>query len=62
MEEILRAKAEQHQDVREILKKTGQRIIIENCPVDGFWGIGPNRNGENMVGKIWMKIRDAYNF
>lgn len=58
MEEILRAKAEQHEDVREILKKTGNREIIENSPVDSFWGIGPNNDGQNMVGKIWMKIRN----
>ena len=59
MEEILRAKAEQHEDVREILKKTGNREIIENSPVDSFWGIGPNNDGQNMVGKIWVKVRDS---
>ncbi|WKZ26776.1 MAG: NADAR family protein [Candidatus Paceibacterota bacterium] len=60
MEEILKAKAEQHKDVREILKKTGNKEIIENSPVDNFWGIGPEGDGENMVGKIWMKIRDDF--
>lgn len=59
MEEILRAKAGQHEDVREILKKTSGREIVENSPVDSFWGIGPNNDGQNMVGKIWMKIRDS---
>ncbi len=58
MEEILRAKADQHQDVRDTLKKTGNRIIIENSPVDSFWGCGANGKGENHVGKLWMKIRD----
>ena len=58
MEEIFRAKAEQNQDVREALKRSGKRQIIENSPVDSFWGIGPNGDGQNMVGKIWMKIRD----
>jgi len=61
MEEILRAKAKQHKDVRGVLKKTGKRKIIENSPVDNFWGIGPDGNGQNMVGKIWMKIRDELN-
>ena len=59
MEEILRAKADQHKDVREILRKAGKRNIIENSPVDNFWGIGPEGNGKNMVGEIWMKIRDS---
>lgn len=58
MEEILKAKAEQHKDVREILKKTGNKEIIENSPVDNFWGIGLDGQGKNMVGKIWMKIRN----
>jgi len=57
MEEILRAKASQHEDVREILKKTGKRKIIENSPVDSFWGAGPDGNGKNIVGEIWMEIR-----
>lgn len=59
MEQILKAKAEQHEDVREALERTGKRTIIENSPVDGFWGIGPDGVGENVVGKIWMKIRDS---
>jgi len=59
MEQILRAKAAQHEDVRKKLLKTGKRTIIENSPVDSFWGIGPDGKGENMVGKIWMKIRES---
>jgi len=58
MEEILKAKAKQHEDVREVLRKTGRKTIVENSPVDSFWGIGPDEKGENMLGKIWMKIRD----
>jgi ribA/ribD-fused uncharacterized protein len=59
MEEILRAKTEQHEDVQDILRKTGNRKIIENSPVDNFWGAGPDGNGQNIVGEIWMKIRDS---
>ena len=58
MEEILRAKLAQHEEVREVLVKTGSRTIIENSPGDGFWGTGSDGRGENMIGKIWMKIRD----
>ena len=61
MEEILRAKTEQHEDVQETLRKTGSRKIIENSPVDSFWGIGAEGNGKNVVGEIWMKIRDPLN-
>jgi ribA/ribD-fused uncharacterized protein len=57
MEEILRTKIKQHEDVQEAIKKTENRIIIENSPVDSFWGIGPNKDGQNMLGTLWMKIR-----
>lgn len=60
MEQILKAKTKQHEDVRETLKRTGNRTIVENSPVDSFWGTGPDGKGENMVGKIWMKIRDSF--
>lgn len=58
MEELLRAKVEQHEDVRELLLKTGTRTIIENSPFDSFWGCGPDGTGKNMIGKLWMKIRE----
>jgi ribA/ribD-fused uncharacterized protein len=59
MEEILRAKFAQHEDVRDALKRTGNRRIAENSPVDSFWGLGPNKDGLSMLGNIWMKIRDG---
>lgn len=58
MEEVLRAKAEQHEDVRTVLIKSGTRRIIENSPVDAFWGIGPEGIGQNTLGMLWMKIRE----
>ena len=61
MEEILRAKLTQHEKVRRILKESGNKKIVENSPVDSFWGVGPDGNGENVLGKIWMKIRDSEN-
>src|SRR3989344_3466421 len=45
------------QKVKRTLKETGSKEIIENNPNDEFWGIGSG-NGQNMLGKIWMKIRD----
>lgn len=58
MEEIIRAKCMQHTDVREQLIKTGNRLIYENSPVDSYWGCGPEGDGENHLGHIWMKVRD----
>ena len=58
MKDILTAKAAQHDDVRDALHRTGSRTIIENSPVDDFWGAGPHGNGQNMVGKLWMEVRE----
>jgi hypothetical protein len=57
MREILRAKADQHEYVRRKLLATGDRELIEDSWRDDFWGWGPNRDGKNMLGKLWMEIR-----
>lgn len=55
--DILRAKADQHEYVRRKLLATGDRELVENSWRDDFWGWGPNRDGKNMLGKLWMEIR-----
>jgi Lar family restriction alleviation protein len=57
MRDILRAKAEQHEYVSRKLIQTGDRELIENSWRDDFWGWGHNRDGQNMLGKLWMEIR-----
>ncbi len=54
---ILRAKVEQHEYVRRKLLETGDRTLIENSWRDDFWGWGPNRDGKNMLGRLWMEVR-----
>ena len=58
MEEIIRAKYDQHPLIQETLAKTGDKPIVETNDNDAFWGWGPNKKGENTLGKIWMKLRD----
>jgi ribA/ribD-fused uncharacterized protein len=58
MLEIIRAKAAQHEYVRRKLLATGNRELIENSWRDDFWGWGPNRNGKNMLGRLWMQVRE----
>lgn len=60
MRGILRAKANQHEYVRRKLLATGNRELVENSWRDDFWGWGPNRDGKNMLGKLWMEIRDEF--
>lgn len=57
MRNILRAKADQHEYVRRKLLATGDRELIEDSWRDDFWGWGPNRDGQNMLGKLWMEVR-----
>lgn len=57
MGNILRAKVGQHEYVRRKLLETGNRQLIENSWRDDFWGWGPNRDGQNMLGKLWMEVR-----
>lgn len=59
MRDILRAKADQHEYVRRKLLATGDRELIEDSWRDDFWGWGPNRDGQNMLGKLWMEVREA---
>ncbi len=61
MEKLLRAKMEQNPTVKEKLLKTKGHLICEDSPKDSFWGIGPNRDGRNELGKLWMKLRDEIN-
>lgn len=57
MRDILRAKAEQHEYVRRKLLATGDRELVEDSWRDDFWGWGPTRDGQNMLGKLWMEVR-----
>jgi ribA/ribD-fused uncharacterized protein len=57
MRDILRAKVNQHEYVHRKLLATGDRELVENSWRDDYWGWGPNRDGQNMLGKLWMDIR-----
>jgi ribA/ribD-fused uncharacterized protein len=57
MRDILRAKVDQHEYVRRKLLATGTRELVEDSWRDDFWGWGPNRDGQNMLGKLWMELR-----
>lgn len=57
MRNILRAKVAQHEYVRRKLLATNDRELVENSWRDDFWGWGPNEDGRNMLGKLWMEVR-----
>lgn len=57
MEDILRHKLAQHPYVRKQLLQSGDAELIEDAPKDAFWGRGPDWQGQNNLGKLWMKLR-----
>lgn len=58
MEEILRAKVQQHEDVHQALVETGSLTIKKFHPHDTYWSITQEHGGENIQGVLWMEIRD----
>ena len=57
MEKGLYAKFAQNPQAAELLKATGNAILIKSCPVCYKCGFGEG-SGQNRTGKILMKIRD----
>lgn len=57
MESFLRAKLNQNPYVKEKLIQSKNYILCEDSDKDSFWGIGPKRDGQNELGKLWMKLR-----
>ena len=57
MEELLRLKLEQNPYVKKKLLETLDYQIVEDSPKDSYWGWGENRDGKNMLGSLWMKLR-----
>lgn len=47
-----------HVEIRQILLETQEELIIENSPIDYYWGCGADGTGHNKLGKILMKVRE----
>jgi hypothetical protein len=60
MLDILWAKHSQHEYVRYKLEQTGERNLVEGSWRDDYWGVGPNKDGRNQLGKLWMLIRSQH--
>jgi ribA/ribD-fused uncharacterized protein len=57
MLDVVRDKFQRHSEIQQILIATGDRILIEDSPVDYFWGCGADRSGANHLGQILMRVR-----
>lgn len=62
MKQILIEKVKQHEYVKHKLISSGSKKLVENSWRDPIWGWGEDQQGQNMLGKIWMEVRDYINF
>ena len=60
MKEILRNKIKQHSYVLKKLLQSGNREIVEDSWRDNQWGWGEDKKGQNLLGKIWMELRQEF--
>lgn len=58
MRKAVLRKFETHKDIREELLSTGDAEIVENSPIDYYWGCGADGSGKNMLGIILMEVRE----
>lgn len=53
----VRRKFETTARIRDILLQTGDEILVEDSPIDSYWGTGEDRTGQNRMGQILMELR-----
>ncbi|MBA4603669.1 NADAR family protein [Thermoactinomyces sp. AMNI-1] len=58
MKKAVLQKFKNHEDIRAILLATGDQLIVENSPVDHYWGCGKDGKGKNKLGQILMEVRE----
>ena len=58
MTRALYSKAQQHPQVKDFLLDTEEKKIIETSLYGHYWGLGRDQRGENMLGRVWMDVRD----
>lgn len=49
-----------HTDIREILLSTGNEVLVENSPIDYYWGCGKDGSGKNKLGQILVEVREIF--
>ncbi len=58
LDDIVRCKFDQHQDLKDFLMETGDRQITHNV-ASKFWGASRFKNGKDIFAKILMAIRSG---
>ncbi|MEC9524472.1 NADAR family protein [Escherichia marmotae] len=58
MRKALRAKFEQHAELRALLLATASAKLVEHTKNDAYWGDGGNGQGKNRLGYLLMELRE----
>lgn len=58
MQRAVLQKFQTHGEIRQILLETGNELIVENSPIDYYWGCGKDGSGKNRLGEILMVVRE----
>lgn len=61
MYDALKAKFTQHDELKELLIKTNDKILIEHTKNDSYWGNAGDGSGKNKLGKLLMRLRKDLN-
>lgn len=57
MRDALWFKFRNNDNLKKMLLGTGDAVLVEDSPIDDYWGIGENGDGQNMLGKLLMELR-----
>lgn len=57
MRRAVLTKFQTHAGLASLLLSTGERMIVENAPLDAYWGCGQDGQGLNRLGSILMEVR-----
>jgi len=59
MRKVVLHKFTTSESCRKVLLSTGNEELVEDSPVDSYWGCGSDGRGKNMLGVILMETREA---
>jgi N-glycosidase YbiA len=60
MRKAVRAKFQQHEELRTLLLSTDSAKLIEHTENDKYWADGGDGSGKNMLGVILMEVRKEF--
>lgn len=58
MYKALLKKFQTHKEIKAVLLSTEEQELVENSPIDYYWGCGKDGTGLNKLGKLLVKVRD----